>query len=316
MPEIVLSSGRKALKAFFSLSVPSGYSGKEAAYIERHFSGGMGKSAYLLALDRGKAVARAMTWQGETLKNGYFALLDGRRDAFEALLGYMEQLQRKWGSTSLTGPVTPDGSGFFMGQCDSASDGSARGELTGPFDAGQSAALLQNGYDPVNTLAAFRLCLQKTNPYRGAAQKIASRLGIKPEKAKLNVFDQNLERAVFALETEDKAAALRQLLWLKPSIAKDRSFVVNDPCGRPLAYAISLKGDIPRLATFWTKDDEYRRPCALLLCDALFESCQKAGISEIELSLIDTQNEASMRLCGNAGARLSRQYKIYNKNLT
>ena len=317
-PEIAAVNGRKA-KAFFAFSKKAGYSGQEQRYIRRYFGIFHARCVYLLAFIDGRVCGRLMTWQSvvkernSSSAKGFFALLDGTEMSFSPLLRRAEDIQRSWGSTELIGPIAPDGSGWFMGQCDRGKSG---GSLTGPGDRGQTAALKKAGYRTLQQFNAYNLSIPRENTYRESAQRFAKRLGLKAVHLSNGLFSQRLSKAVYDVEADNKKLLARQAEKLKPFLDTNHSFAVQDRTGNYHGYVFCLKGERPRLSTIITKENALRRPVTALLVSSVLDSFLNAENTKVELSVIDAANIASNRLAQSLGGTVDRCYLIYHKKLT
>ena len=317
MVDIVLARGRK-LRAFFQYSEKAGYNAKEQRYIRQNFAHVPMQGACLLAMKSGHVSGRIMTWADRSHRVsqrecGFFALLDGDEDTYEPLLKKAEELQLSWGSSELLGPVAPDGSSWFMGQCDNARTG---GLFTGPGDRGQTAVLIRNGYTAEKSFNAYLLYIPGKNRYRDAAQRFAERLGLKSVRLTGGFFSQKLNKAVYDVETFNPSLLARQAERIKPFISTKHSFSVMDPMGKCAGYILTLKGKPIRVSTIITQDNSFRRPVTALLISEVLDSFLKTRNSLIELSVIDEENTASNRLVKAIGAVTDRHYRIYCKKLT
>ena len=311
------------LKAFFALSERAGYARSERQYIERYFALNGRRGAYLIASEDNVTLARVMTWTdaaytfttGDML--GFFALLDGEERAFGPLIEKIESLQRAWGMEALLGPVAPDGSGWFMGQCDRSCAQSQRGLFSGPGDRGQTRALTEAGYSVRTRFGAYLCAPPAVNQIRQSAERFAGRLKLALIRPSLNPFDQELSRAAYALSPNNKTDAALRVERLRGFIARRHTFIVKNAAGGYTGYAIGLKGEgTERVATIMTADDQYRRPTVALLASALIDSFRGNSASGVELSVIDADNEASNRLVIGLGAVHARNYLLYYKKIT
>ena len=317
---ICAAANKKDLGLFYALSETAGYTGEEAGYLRRFAPRPDEEHACLLAFAGEKPVARLYTWtqralnRAEGRRGAFFSLLDGEREGFAPLLQAAEEMWRQRGCGFLSGPMAPDGSGLFMGQCDSPRE--SGGVFTGPRDAGQTQALRNAGFAVSQRWKAFALDVPRENRYAPYAQKLRARLGLRIRPMGRGFFSYSLSRAAY--ETADFAPAQNavQAQKLLPFSDARLSFAALDSRGHCLGYALTLKGERPRLVTFLTRDVPIRRAVTLCLTDALCEAAQRSGVKSALLGVIDAENRPSLNLARGLGAREVCEYVRYYKKIT
>ena len=310
------------LKAFFRFSLKCGYSREESNYLRRSFLYAQPKCVYLLATENGTVCGRLMTWSDEHYrkvagkKRGFFALLDGNVCAFAQLLAKMEELQRNWENEEIIGPVAPDGSGWFLGQCEKTYDNRLRGAFTGPGDTGQTQCFRENGYSVLTAYRTYQLTLPEENRYWDSAQKFSCRSEYKVQKMSVFGGRSRLCRSVLDVAGGEQPELARQAERIMPYLSRQHSFAVTNREGSYTGYVLCFPGKITRIATFMTADNLYRRPTTLLLVNELIESFKKNQRDRAELSVLDAENANSNRLARSLGAVPDRNYLVYNKKIT
>ena len=318
MYTVIKAESPRQKRAFFSLSRACGYSRDEAEYLRLFCR--PENASYFIALKDGRPKARILVWKDAAYqrntgrRTAFFAFLDGDENAFALLL---EAAQNAYpDAEALTGPVPPDGSGLFTGQCDRPC-GTDRGAFTGPGDAGQAQALLEAGFAPCMTEACFEIAVPAVNPYRAYAGRLSARFGIRVQKARFGLFGDGLSRAAYELAGAWQSETALQAGRIRRYISPRFSFVALDGNGRALGYVMTLRGrPLLRVTTLITKDVPFRPAVTLLLLDALCESLIQSGITRAEASVIDVNNRPSVRLTQGTGARETRKYVRYYKELT
>ena len=314
------AGNKKDLSLFFAFSGPSGYTEGEAAYLRRFAPPPDKEHAYLLAFEGEKPMARLYTWtqrvygRAEGRRGSFFSLLDGKRECFQPLLRAAEELWRQRGCDFLTGPMAPDGSGLFMGQCQSAIE--SGGAFAGPGDAGQTQALLDAGFEAVQRWKAFSLHCPQENRYAPYAQKLRARLGLRVRPMGRGLFTYSLVRAAYETAQFVPSQTARQAEKLLSFCDPRLSFAALDSRGHCLGYALTLKGERPRLVTFITRDVPIRRAVTLCLTDALCRAALQDGVQSALLGVIDAQNQPSLNLARGLGAQECCEYKRYYKKIT
>ena len=320
MLEIRKAEGR-APGAFFDYALKWGYAPAEKRYIRRYYEPHSQKRAYLTAVKDNKTLACLLTWseerpaQGGRRRVGFFTLPGGDAKALGDLIGQMLFLQKAWGSEEVIGPLAPDGSGWFMGQCDRPCTVEERGLFTGAGDAGQMKALTDAGFCVEREYRCYQLPVPKTNRTRAYADKIAARFEIHATRLNHNLFTQPLAKAADELYLENSQAMRRAAERIAPFTDSHRSFAVKTAGDKTAGYVLAFAGKRPRVATIMTREGLLRRPATLLLVNALIESYKSSDASIVELSVIDAENAASERLATAFGAKPGRSYFVYNKKL-
>ena len=320
MPEIVTALKRAELHRFFALSSRAGYRKAEQAYLRRYTPGPDEDHVYLLAME-GRVSARLLTWRDEAYDRAvsqrcaFFALLDGDAVFFEPLLRAAEAHWRRRGCERIIGPVAPDGSGLFSGQCSGAFSRTAL--FAGPGDRGQSAALLQAGFQPLSREEAFVLDIPQINRYAPYAQRLQARFGLRIGRAGRGLWTYSLPKAVYEVAERFREESARQAEKLLSYADTRFSFAALNRAGDCLGYVFTLKdAPMPRVTTFMTRDVPCRRAVTLCLMSALCGALIEKRVNQAELSVIDSANLPSIRLALGAGARCIRTYLRYYKEIT
>ncbi len=320
MPEIVRAATRAELRRFFALSRGAGYRKAEQAYLRRFAPAPDEDHIYLLAAG-GCACARLLSWRDEAYDRAvsrrcaFFALLDGDAACFGALLDEAQAHWRQKGCDRMIGPVAPDGSGLFSGQC--SGECAQTGLFAGPGDRGQTAALLAAGFQPLAREEAFFLDVPAINKYVPYARRLEARFGLRVGRAGRGLWTCSLPRAAYEVAERLKRESARQAEKLLRYTDTRFSFAALDEAGSCLGYVLTLRdAPRPRVATFMTRNVPCRRAVTLCLMSALCDALIRRGVQQAELSVIDETNLPSIRLALGAGARRARSYVRYYKEIT
>lgn len=311
---IVKAESRRLLKAFFSFSEKCGYTPRERSYIRKSLPGKYMYGAYLLARRGKRTCARLYTWTAPNGTDGYFAFPDGDPEALKLLFREAERQQGLWGSSSLTGPMLPDGSNLFPGIPNE--DPGQRGAFLIPFRQGTAQMLKDNGYGIYSVNRAFLVRISDENPYYEAAQRAEKRFKLYGCILKNGFFHREIEKCVCELDTDCPQRAAAQAEKLRGAFKNGQCSAVFDRNGNCRGYALVLKGEPCRIVTLITKRDGFSAPAALILVSDLYESLHSLGIQSAELSVIDAGNAPSLALVRRVGGILRTEYLRYYKKIT
>lgn len=310
MPEIIKAGSRKELKAFFSFSETCGYTAGECEYIQKYARAPGG--IYLMCMHKGQPLARLLTWQ--TRGEGFFALPDGDKAALSMLASEAVRLHTEAGSRCLRGPLMPDGSFVFTGLAGSGDEG-RRGLFTSLPGRERLEAFLDAGFEAECVFEAFTARIPSVNKYASAAEWAAKRFQAKVSQIREGAFFHDTARVAFDLERAHKRAYARTAEKLAPYIDTRFSYCVRDVNGAVRGCALTFKGDIPRVAVFVTYPPGKSRFATLMLVSALMDSFIGCGITEVQLSVINSENRASLLLARAANAYKRQEFVQCNKNL-
>ena len=318
MYTVIKADSPRQKRAFFSLSRESGYGRAEDEYLRLYCR--PENACWLMAARNGFPKARMLVWMDGVYakKTGrrvaFFAFLDGEAAAFDVLLEKAQGLYPH--AQAILGPVPPDGSGLFTGQCDRPWP-APRGSFTGPGDAGQTEALLRAGFAPHHTEACFEVDIPDRSPYHPYAKRLSDRFGIRIRRPGFGPFGDGMSTAAYDLASAYRDETAFQAQKLHKYISARHSFIAEGAAGETLGYIMTLKGKpLLRVTTMITKAVPFRSAVTLLLLDALYESLACRQIQRVEASVINVMNRPSIRLVLGTGAKENRRYIQYYKELT
>lgn len=318
------------MRAFFQMNKHLGYKREEDRYLKTYAAGPLsplinnGPRAYLCAMRDDKCVFRALTGvdmryvQTAGKKAGYFSLFEGEKDA-EAAKAVMDKimlLQRKWGMDEVVGPISPDGSGFFMG----AGDGEfkeKRGILTGVNAEFSSKILRDNGFSVLETENAYEIEIGKENPLSAMSRKAGERFGLKVERMNPGVFSEKWKRDIASVSDDlPEEELLRTLDRIRKFICPECSFIAFSK-DVPLGYLLTLKDKdgYLRATTLMTKKGVFTPPVVIVLAGAFWDACIDRAVKTCEVSMINDKNYRSYRLVLRFGGRKTRAYTQFTKNV-
>lgn len=330
MVKVIVAKTRADMRAFFQAADNAGYKREEIKYLKRYAATPLnllsanGPQAYLVAKRDGKPVFRVLTGvdyrfvQTKNEKTGYFSLLDGDKDeeAINAILDAVMDMQRKWGMQRLIGPVSPDGTGFFMGAGEGDFE-SARGLFTNPDAAFQCGILRKRGFLDAETQNAFEIATREENPLSDIARKAEERFHLTVRRMKPGIFAAEWIRCICSVSKEAPQKEMHVLLErLRPFIDKKHSYIVlsRDVC---LGYLVTLKKSrgILRATTLITNPDHFSAPAVLCLIEAFLKGVREHGVSKAEVSVINSENLRSERLVLRYAGQKKRRYTLFTKNV-
>ncbi len=329
MLEVMEARTRAEMRAFFKAGRHCGYMPKEVRYFKRFAVPPLsllsqnGPQAYLVAKRDGKPVFRALTGVDVSYneikgkKTGYFSLFDGEKDkeAAEAVLSEIYRKQRAWGTDELIGPISPDGSGFFMGAGEGDFEKS-RGIFTGPDSAFSKKILSENGFREIQVENAFYVTADNNNPLSEIMRKAEKRFQVEIQKMKTGLFRDRWVKDILSVSKDAPEKEMRLILErVRNYIDKRHSYTasVNGACA---GYLLSLKpyGGILRATTLITDTDHFSAPVVLSLIGRYLEDIKKNGEKTFEVSVINHQNIRSERLVLRYGGVKMRSYTLFTKN--
>ncbi|MBR3928438.1 MAG: hypothetical protein IKJ65_05470 [Clostridia bacterium] len=331
MLEIVEAEARTDMCAFFKAAKDVGYLKKEEKYLRRYAVPPLsllsqnGPQFFLIAKRDGKPVFRALTgvdWryiQKEKVKTGYFSLFDGEKDreACTAVLDAILKKQRDWGMDEVIGPISPDGSGFFMGAGE-GDFGKERGAFTGPDSAFACGILRESGFAEKQVENAYEISLDGKNPLFELTRKAEERFRVNVARMETGVFSDAWIRNILAVSKHAPERELRLLLErIRPFIDKKHSYTafMGGACAGYLVSLKSGKEGVLRATTLITSADCFSAPAALCLIGRYLEDAKKRGVRSFEISVINSQNVRSERLALRYGARKIRSYTLFTKKV-
>lgn len=331
MLTVIEAATRAQMRAFFKAGKNAGYLKEEEKYLKLYaltplnplFSNG--PRAFLCAYRDGKPVFRALTGVDFRYVNltgnrtGYFSLFDGEndREAAEMILEEIMIRQRKWKTDKVTGPLSPDGSGFFMGAGEGGFE-RPRGLFTGPDGRFSAGVLRDNGFTACDTENAYLVSVPKENPLSELCRKAEERYGAEVAKLKPRIFDERWKEKIASVSEDQKKQELIKFLdRIRRHIDKNFSFFAKGE-GGACGYLISFKSGngILRGTTLMTREGAYSAPCALSLIGAFLNECSKRGVKEAEVSVINQKNLRSERLVLRYGGVKIREYTQFTKIVT
>lgn len=330
MLEIMEVKTRADMRAFFKAAKHTGYFPEEEKYIKRYavaplsLLSGNGPQAYFVARRNGKPVFRAITGvdlrfnQKQGTKTGYFSLFDGEEDkeAAEAVLQAIMDKQRAWGMEKVIGPISPDGSGFFMG----AGEGDfskCRGIFTGPDSAFAARILRDNGFEEEQIENAFEITAGKENPLSGVTQKAEKRFDVKIVKMKTGIFRERWINDILSVSKEAPEKEMRLILErVRPYMDKRHSYIAYSG-GVCAGYLVSFKRfrGVLRATTLITSEGCFSAPVVLSLIGKYLDGIEKRHIKTFEVSVINHLNIRSERLVLRYNGKKTRSYTLFTKNV-
>lgn len=330
MLTIIECKTRAEVRAFFRAGKFAGYTRDEETYLKRYAIAPLsplsanGPQALLLAVREGKGVFRALAGvdygyvRKEGKKTGYFSLFDGEEDeeAAEAVLKAIFDKMRLWGMESVIGPISPDGSGFFMGSGEGDFQG-PRGLFTGPDASFACGILRKNGFQRMQTENAYELEIGMENPLSEIARKAEKRFDVTIAPLKPGLFSDQWMKWILSVSKGAPDREMRLLLErIRPFIDKKHSYLTFIK-GECTGYLVSIKGrgGILRATTLITDQTRFSAPSVLCLIDAFLKGARKACVRTAEISVINDQNVRSERLVLRFGGRKIRSYTLFTKNV-
>lgn len=320
-------------RGFLYLLDGARYTRAEATYIHNFalsplnpiFSNGA--VAFLEVYRDGVKRARLMTYTDEIYnmrraageRTGFFTLIDGANDpeAVNELINSACKIQREWRNARLTGPISPDGSGFFHGLA-------VRGlpDAIQAFDARNGAhieyTLTQYGFHMDGEALAFSVRVPENNPLNALAARAVARFGVHVRRIRLSALSEGDEIAIHALSDGGVALSdtLRQLARLRRLIENEHSFIAHI-AGAPVGFLLCLKcgGNLVRVSTLMCARSGFASPATLALLSALIDSLIQKGRAEVYVSQIDAHN-ARCLMCVKrfAGAQIG-AFRRYTKSI-
>ena len=330
MVNVIEVRTRAQMRAFFKAAASKGYKKEEIRYLKTYCVPPMnplfhnGPQAYLYCERDGKPVFRALTGMDRMFaektgrKLGYFSLFEGEEDeeATKCILNEIMKRQKEWGAEEVRGPVSPDGSGFFMG----AGEGDFykdRGLFTGVENGFIRRILIENGFEEADSENAYRMETPKENPLLAVTSKAGERFGVRIKKMKPGVFDERWKKEI--ARVTDHLPEGETALFLdriRKYIDKNHSFVAFEK-GEVLGYLVSFKKGkgILRATTLMTKTGAFVTPCVLNLIDAFLSSVRRRNILKFEISVINERNIRSERLVLRFGGEKTRRYTQFTKKV-
>lgn len=329
MLEVMEAKTRAEMRAFFKAGRQCGYMPGEVKYLKRYAVPPLsllsqnGPQAYLVAKRDGKPVFRALTGvdmryneiRGE--KTGYFSLFDGEKDkeAAEAVLSAIFEKQRAWGTDELIGPISPDGSGFFMGAGEGDFEKS-RGIFTGPESTFSKEILSQNGFREKQVENAFYVTADNNNPLSEITRKAEKRFGIEIRRMKTGLFRDRWVKDILSVSKDAPEKEMRLILERVRNYIDKRHSYAAFISGACAGYLLSLKpyGGILRATTLITDSGHFSAPVVLSLIGRYLEDIKKNGEKTFEVSVINHQNIRSERLVLRYGGVKMRSYTLFTKN--
>ena len=319
MLEIIECRTYREMARFFRAGDLFGYRSAEKRYLQRFVNRALnpiaanGPMCFLLARENGRAAGRILTFcdmryiERTGRKEGFFALPDAR-DArvAHALLERAERMQKKWGNDILTGPVSPDGSGFFGG----VTRGTDRDIFEGIASECVWDALSSRGYEARSRFDAYTVCVPKTNPFSALAARAEKRFRLEPVSfSGFGAREKHEKWIAECAPKERRADVLREFERINSVLSRRHSFAVLSG-GKCVGYMLTLRSKESglRAATLETRPGAYTPPIALLLLSALCDSLIRDGVKTVTASVIDRRNRASSRLAIRAGGSVKCTY--------
>lgn len=271
-------------------------------------------AAYFVAFDDGLPAGRVFVWRRD--KEGFFALLDG--NCPEALLSEAEEYLKQLGCTLLAGPFCCCPSFSFVGvKTYTEKPTYKRGALTALIGSVDWSFYYGTDMEPAEGCRAFELQVGAVNPLRDRAEKAKERFSLTVCRLHRGIGKNALPNVAYEIERPGNAAAAIEAERCLPLAALNHSFCVRGKNGELLGYVLCLKGEVLRVCTLITKKkDTFSPPVTLCLISAVWDSLIKKHVPSVEASVIDTENEASLRLAERLGGTLKCQYDIFQKSIT
>ena len=324
MLEILECRTRREIKRFFDAGRLFGNDPAEDGYLRRFANPALnpiaanGPMRFFLAREDERTAGRIMTFSdGRYIartgrREGFFALADARNGRVaNALFERAEDAQRKWGNMTLTGPVSPDGSGFFGG----VSPGTNRSIFEGTASDCVFEALQNRGYDVISRFDAYAVCVPETNPFSALAARAEKRFCLNCVSFSGLGMREKSERWISdCANPERRADTLREYGRILSSVSRRHSFAVlrNGVC---VGYVLTLgsKKTGFRVTTLETGPGAYTPPVALVLINALCDSLIDRGVKTVCASVVNRDNTASARLVKRVGGGVERTYREFSR---
>lgn len=271
-------------------------------------------AAYFVAFDDGLPAGRIFVWCRDT--DGFFALLDGVCP--EVLLEKAEEYVRQFGCTVLAGPFCCCPSFSFAGVLTYTEKPTfKRAALTPLIGNVDWRVYCTADMEPAMGFKSYELQVGAVNPMHDKAEKAKKRFSLTVCRLYRGIGKNTLPNVAYEIEHPGNAAAAIEAERCLPLTALSHSFCVRGKNGELLGYVMCLKGEVMRVSTLITKQkDTFSPPVTLCLISAVWDSLIKKCVSSVEASVIDTENEASIRVVERLGGTLKCQYDIFQKSIT
>ena len=271
-------------------------------------------AAYFVAFDDGLPVGKVFAWCRDT--DGFFALLDG--NCPEVLLETAEEYLKQFGCTVFAGPYCCCPSFSFAGALTyEEKPPLKRAALTALIGDVDRLSYYRMDMECTAGFKAFELQVGTVNPLHDRAERAKKRFSLTVCRLHRGIGKNTLPNVAYEIERPGNAAAAIEAERCLPLTALSHSFCVRGKNGELLGYVMCLKGEVMRVSTLITKQkNNFSPPVTLCLISALWDSLIKKHVSSVEASVIDTENEASIRVAERLGGTLKCQYDIFQKSIT
>lgn len=271
-------------------------------------------AAYFVAFDDGLPAGRVFAWCRE--KEGFFALLEG--NCPELLLETAEEYLKQLGCTVLAGPYCCCPSFSFAGIMTYEEKPTLkRAALTPLIGDVDWHTYCRADMKPVEGFKSFELQVGAVNPLHDRAERAKKRFLLTVCRLRRGIGKNALPSVAYEIERPGNAAAAIEAERCLPLTSLFHSFCVRGKNGELLGYVMCLKGEVMRVSTLITKQEGvFSPPVTLCLLSAVWDSLIKRRVASVEASVIDVENEASIRVSERLGGTLKCRYDIFQKSIT
>lgn len=337
---IVQCETRAQMRAFLSVrsgAEKRGFLGREMCFAPAKAACDVAKNpilrahrhAFLLGMKNGRPSARLLLVDGGG--RAWFSLFvfDEEGTALK-LLENARRIAAEWGAGEISGPVSPDGSGFDLGALMHGSLGD--GAPWHPSDEKTAPVLEKAGFSPETVLAELEISVsEKKNPYAGA-EAFAYRHG-KITVRRMPLNSGKTCRAAFvcsedaqALGYDAFARVCGRIVQLCRGAFALIAFAEDEPVGwilcvpekgrRYLGQKQERSLCAPeknrlRLLHMQIRTPHRRGPAAAALLERAWNEAAAQGVRSVRASTIDLDNEASLRMAKAAGGRVCHAYGVF-----
>ena len=287
------------------------------------------RHAFLLAMKNERPSARLLLVDGG--ERAWFSLFvfDEEETALK-LLENARRIAAEWGAGEISGPVSPDGSGFDLGAL--MPGGLGDGAPWHPCDEKIAPVLEKAGFSPEIVLAELEISVSdKKNPYAGV-EVFAYRHG-KITVRRMPLNSGKTCRTAFvcsedahAMGYDAFARVCGRIVQLCRGAFALVAFAEDEPVGwllcvpekggRYLAQKQVRSLCMPeknrlRLLHMQIRTPHRRGLAAAALLERAWEEATAQGVRTVRASTIDLTNEASLRMAKAAGGRVCNAYGVF-----
>ena len=276
-----------------------------------------------IALRGCDVAARALTGASASGGRGYLSLFyaDGA-DSGAAILNAIISKHREWGSAAVEGPVSHDYLDYGRGAL-CAGDPSDASALNASNPLWYESLFLDCGFSRKSEFLAYRVSLESPAASRclEAGDWAARRFGFAFNSVGASEsFACDRVRAIedaprlfYAARRDPVHMSLKRLGEIRGGA---RCAFINKN-GVDAGYAVVLPdgNDRARIATACVSPRFRRGGAAVSLMAGVIRECALGGVRELDLSIIDSSNDASRRFAASAGGEISHVYRDFIRAL-